>query len=103
VALDQYAFVRDAYLKRRASLIRDGAPDPNEESYDDFEEESRLEIPQTPVPSVSLEADLLQLEPVASPMTAQQDSNALVAGLPIDLPADLRQSERAKSELGLVN
>lgn len=30
IALDQYAFVRDAYLARRQSLIRDGKPEPEE-------------------------------------------------------------------------
>lgn len=37
VALDKYSFVRDAYLARRASQIRDGAPDPSELVDDDDE------------------------------------------------------------------
>lgn len=40
VALDRYSFVRDAYLSRRATLIRDGAADPNQGSdYDDFDDD----------------------------------------------------------------
>ena len=91
VALDQYAFVRDAYLKRRASLVRDGAPDPADPGYEDFEEESRSEVPQHFPP---FKAALVQLEPVSTPWNVQPDAN---------LPVDLQQSERAKSGLGLLN
>lgn len=34
-ALDPYVFTREAYLQRRASLIRDGKPAPDEEEEDD--------------------------------------------------------------------
>ncbi|MEW6206249.1 MAG: VacJ family lipoprotein [Pseudomonadota bacterium] len=91
VALDQYAFVRDAYLKRRASLVRDGAPDPADQGYEDFEEESRSEVPQHFPP---FKAALVQLEPASTPLNVQPDAN---------LPVDLQQSERAKSGLGLLN
>jgi phospholipid-binding lipoprotein MlaA len=91
IALDQYAFVRDAYLKRRASLIRDGAPDPNEERYEDFEEESRSEVPELIPPFKSA---LLLVEPASDLLGARQD--------PV-IPADLQQSDRAKSGLGLLN
>jgi phospholipid-binding lipoprotein MlaA len=88
IALDQYAFVRDAYLKRRASLIRDGAPDPTEQTYEDYdEEESRSEAPQAFPP---FKAALLQSDRV------QERADTLI-------PGDLQQSERAKSELGLMN
>ena len=88
IALDQYAFVRDAYLKRRASLIRDGAPDPTEQTYEDYdEEESRSEAPQAFPP---FKAALLQSDRV------QERADTLI-------PDDLQQSERAKSELGLMN
>ena len=87
VALDQYAFVRDAYLKRRASLIRDGAPDPTEQVYEDFEEESSSMAPQ---PFPPFKAALVQPGPV------DQQADAVI-------PADLQQSERARSGLGLVN
>lgn len=91
VALDQYAFVRDAYLKRRESLIRDGAPDPDDQGYEDYEEESRSEVPQHFPP---FKAALVQLEPVGIPLNVQPDAN---------LPVDLQQSERAKYGLGLLN
>lgn len=87
VALDQYAFVRDAYLKRRASLIRDGAPDPAEQPYEEFEEESRSEAPQAFPP---FKAALLQ------PRGAALDPEPA-------LPADLQQSDRARAGLGLLN
>lgn len=95
VALDQYAFVRDAYLKRRASLIRDGAPDPNEQTYDDYEEESFSEVPQYFPP---FKAALMQLEQNSATSGVQTSANS-----PIGLPADLQQSERAKTGLGLLN
>lgn len=88
VALDQYAFVRDAYLKRRAIQIRDGAPDPSEQTYEDYDdEESRSEAPQAFPP---FKAALLR----TAPAQVQLDSS---------IPDDLEQSERAKHELGLVN
>ncbi|WP_334118317.1 MlaA family lipoprotein [Limnobacter sp.] len=87
VALDQYAFVRDAYLKRRASLIRDGAPDPTEQVYEDFEEASSSMAPQ---PFPPFKAALVQPGPV------DQQVDTVI-------PADLQQSERARSGLGLLN
>lgn len=87
IALDQYAFVRDAFLKRRASLIRDGAPDPNEQVYDDYEDESRSEAPESFPP---FKAALVQNANI------NQEAQAV-------LPVDLKQSERAKLGLGLVN
>ncbi|VWX32855.1 ABC transporter [Limnobacter sp. 130] len=91
IALDQYAFVRDAYLKRRASQVRDGAPDPADPGYEDFEEESRSEVPQYFPP---FKAALVQLDQARTPLDVQPDAN---------LPTDLQQSERAKSGLGLLN
>jgi phospholipid-binding lipoprotein MlaA len=88
VALDQYAFVRDAFLKRREIQIRDGAPDPNEQTYEDYDEdESRSQAPQAFPP---FKAALLRTVP------SQEQPETII-------PGDLQQSERAKSELGLVN
>ena len=87
IALDQYAFVRDAYLKRRASLIRDGAPDPAERVYEDYEEESKSLVPETFVP---FKAALFKSAPL------EQSLDSMI-------PLDLEQSERAKSGLGLLN
>lgn len=95
VALDQYAFVRDAYLKRRASLVRDGAPDPNEPGYEDFDEESRSDVPEFFPP---FKAALVRFETSNEHTGVQSESNS-----PVGLPTDLQQSERAKSGLGLVN
>lgn len=87
VALDQYAFVRDAYLKRRASLIRDGAPDPDDQGYEDYEDESSSAVPVAFPP---FKAALVQLAPPSDEVSAL-------------LPSDLRQSERAREGLGLSN
>ncbi|MCR2745138.1 MlaA family lipoprotein [Limnobacter parvus] len=87
IALDQYAFVRDAFLKRRASQIRDGAPDPNEQVYDDYDDESSSEAPEAFPP---FKAALVR--------NAQVDLDRNLI-----LSADLKQSERARLGLGLVN
>ena len=88
IALDQYAFVRDAYLQRRASLIRDGAPDPDEQTYEDYEEDKpRSEAPQDFPP---FKAALLK----TAPAQTQLDAN---------IPGDLEQSKRARNGLGLLN
>lgn len=44
-ALDKYEFVRDAFLQRRASLVRDGRPlaDEDFEEFNDFDEEFLLD------------------------------------------------------------
>ena len=39
VALDKYAFIRDAYLARRRDALYDGAP-PMEAFEDDFDDEA---------------------------------------------------------------
>mgnify|MGYP001156643893 CR=1 FL=1 len=89
VALDQYAFVRNAYLKRRASLIRDGAPDPDDQGYKDFEEESSS-INTVPEAFPPFKAALVHTAP----------ANLEVPTL---LPGDLQQSDRAREGLGLAN
>lgn len=47
-ALDQYQFVRDAYLQRRRNLVYDGAP-PKEEDFEEGVEEQPA--PETPAPT----------------------------------------------------
>ena len=75
-------------LPRPAPHHRDGAPDPSEQTYEDYdEEESRSQAPQAFPP---FKAALLRTEPV------QEQPEAAI-------PGDLLQSERAKSELGLMN
>lgn len=49
-ALDRYAFIRDAYLLRRQSLVYDGNP-PRPE-YEDYEEENGFEYREAPIPNV---------------------------------------------------
>lgn len=38
-AFDPYAFLRASYLQRRQQLVRDGRPDPNAETFDDFDDD----------------------------------------------------------------
>ena len=51
-ALDRYAFIREAYLLRRQSLVYDG--DPPHREYEDYEEEeeSDFEYQEVPIPHV---------------------------------------------------
>ncbi|HEY1057388.1 MAG TPA: VacJ family lipoprotein [Limnobacter sp.] len=85
VALDKYAFVRDAYLARRASQIRDGAPDPNDKAPSDDGDESSLMMEPHPPFKAALD--------VFKPL----DMNAQT----FELPGGLAQSARAKAALGL--
>jgi phospholipid-binding lipoprotein MlaA len=97
ISLDQYAFVRDAYLKRRASLVRDGAPDPDEQRYEDFEENSKTEVPLLiqPLKAAGLNVNSIEQEPTHyARFSPSVDST---------LPNDLRQSDRARLSLGLLN
>jgi phospholipid-binding lipoprotein MlaA len=48
VALDKYAFIRDAYLSRRRDALYDGAP-----PMDTFEDDGADEKPATPAPAAS--------------------------------------------------
>ena len=85
IALDKYAFVRDAYLKRRASLVRDGGPDPDEQPYTDYDSEP------------------VSLVPVHPPFKAAMSSVEGIQASASFMPTDLAQSQRAKVKLGLVN
>ena len=60
-AIDRYAFIRDAYLQRRQSLVYDG--NPPRQKYDDEEEDSK--------PDKSPSGDSRGGAPVADPSTAQ--------------------------------
>ncbi|MBE2243589.1 MAG: VacJ family lipoprotein [Burkholderiaceae bacterium] len=50
IALDRYAFIRDAYLQRRGSLIRDGLEEP---PYDPTQDEAEPEPPAAPASAPS--------------------------------------------------
>lgn len=63
IALDKYAFIRDAYLQRRQNLIYNGEPpDADEDAEEPFVDESK--------------------EPDATPATGSTGANALPVGLP---------------------
>jgi len=67
-AIDRYAFIREAYLLRRQSLVYDGNPPRRE--YEDYEEESDFEYREVPIPNVPF---------------SQQDNVPLLP-LPVDEP-----------------
>jgi phospholipid-binding lipoprotein MlaA len=45
-ALDEYLFVRDAYLQRRRSLIYDGAPPPELDTNDALNDQPKIDAPK---------------------------------------------------------
>lgn len=87
IALDKYAFIRDAYLQRRQNLIYDGEPpDAGEEQEEPFIDESKDPAPPeatTPGPGASL-------DPVNLPdggLIAAPGQALAVAGVHPALPA----------------
>ena len=86
VALDKYAFVRDAYLARRESLIRDGVPEDNSPLELDDEDDDNPEPQVTPLGTSSM----------APTLTPTNDANAI--GLAF--AANLKPSPRTQSLLG---
>lgn len=80
IALDKYSFIRDAYLQRRGSMIRDGEDEP---PYDPTKDED----PSAPDAQAPPAAASPQATPPAQPASAVQGS-----GVPSDSPA----SEAAK-------
>ena len=88
VALDKYAFIRDAYLARRESQIRDGAPSPDDlKDREEYDENSQFN-------------DAVSHPPFKAALYAQKP-NTTSSTLNFVLPGDLQQSQRAKAVLGL--
>lgn len=68
-ALDKYSFIRDAYLQRRASQIRDNGPEPdNHDAVPDYEKEGTLPAPEEP-PAQSAVQSLQQVNVAAGSST----------------------------------
>lgn len=80
IALDKYAFIRDAYLQRRQNLIYNGEPpDQGDEEEEPFIDESKEpEVPAAPSPGALL-------TPVGSPevVLAAQAAQAAVTEVPL--------------------
>lgn len=80
IALDKYAFIRDAYLQRRQNLIYNGEPpDQGDEEEEPFIDESKEpEVPAASSPGA-------QLMPVGSPevVSAAQAAQAAVTEVPL--------------------
>lgn len=88
-ALDKYTFIRDAYLQRRASQIRDNGPEPdNHDVVPDYEKEGALPASEEPPAQSSVQS--LQQVNVAV------DSSAKDAALKLD--ADTRSAATKTSE-----
>jgi phospholipid-binding lipoprotein MlaA len=88
VALDKYAFMRDGYLARRESLIRDGAPDPTEPSGSEEEEEDQ--------------GAWLLMDPPAVGRLAHAEVGKSPSVM-LSLPGQIQASDRALHALGLRN
>lgn len=70
--IDRYAFIRDAYLLRRESLVHDGNPPrPHYDEYDDEE----TDIEQTPIPT--LPSSGLKQKPAVQPVSFETKQPAV--------------------------
>jgi phospholipid-binding lipoprotein MlaA len=78
-AIDRYAFLRDAYLQRRRSLVYDGNPPP--EPDEDFAPEPRSEV--APEPVTSLLTDRYGAIVAGAPANAASAPNAMTAATPV--------------------
>jgi phospholipid-binding lipoprotein MlaA len=63
--IDRYAFIRDAYLLRRQSLVHDG--NPPRQKYDEYDEEEDVE--QKPVPIPTVPSSKLEQAPTVRPVS----------------------------------
>ncbi len=79
-AIDRYAFIRDAYLQQRQSLVYDGNP-PREKFDDDNDlpnkdsTEDTKESTQQPVVAVSASTPQHSMEPPTTPMTSEEPAS----------------------------
>jgi phospholipid-binding lipoprotein MlaA len=80
IALDKYSFIRDAYLQRRGSMIRDGEDEPPEDPTKD-------EDPAAPAARAPADAAPLKAASPATAASPQATSPALPASAPPALPA----------------
>lgn len=81
--IDRYAFIRDAYLLRRQSLVHDG--NPPREKYDEYDEDEDTKLEQAPIPATP--SSSLEQEP--SIQSAAIEAKQLPAAEPhasIDTP-----------------
>ncbi len=88
-AIDRYAFIRDAYLQQRQSLVYDGNPPrekfddeenndlPNKTSIEDKKENSQPAVVDMPVPPHSMEQPTTQQAP-ANPASIAQPTELVV-------------------------
>lgn len=94
IALDKYAFIRDAYLTRRDNLVRDGAPTPTDyEVIEDDEVDSQQNQPQ-PEPATEPAA---QTSPDAQPPQAS-DVPGPTSALPTIVVAQSAAQNAAQTE-----
>jgi len=59
--IDRYAFIRDAYLLRRQSLVHDG--NPPRQKYDEYDDEEDIQQEPKPVPIPTLPTSKLEQAP----------------------------------------
>jgi len=72
--IDRYAFIRDAYLLRRQSLIHDG--NPPRQKYDEYDEDEAIE--QKPVPIPTLPTSKLEQSPTIQPVSLESKQPSML-------------------------
>jgi phospholipid-binding lipoprotein MlaA len=65
--IDRYAFIRDAYLLRRQSLVHDG--NPPRQKYDEYDEDEDIEQKPAPIPTVP--SSKLEQPPAVRPVALE--------------------------------
>lgn len=69
IALDRYAFIRDAYLARRRNLVWDGNPPEEDAGYDDAGDDVPVDAPAEPASAAS-SVSAAPVAPAAEPASA---------------------------------
>jgi phospholipid-binding lipoprotein MlaA len=83
--IDRYAFIRDAYLLRRQSLVHDG--NPPRRKYDEYDDEEDVRQEQAPIPTVPSSG--LEQAPSIRPVSVESKPPAM---LPVGPQASSDQS-----------
>ncbi len=90
-SIDPYAFMRDAYMQRRASLIQDGLV-PKDLLQDDFEPADEEPAKSTAIPVndqvLSTQPVLMQTELLQSEVPLEEEALLLPASAELDVPAE---------------
>jgi phospholipid-binding lipoprotein MlaA len=99
VALDKYAFIRDAYLQRRQNLIYDGDPPDDEQMDDPSKDDPPAPAGEAPSAPNSAPASMPTSGPASAPSPADEPAQVPA---PVSVPAPAAKSPSVTSGSGVV-